>query len=457
MPRSSSKPIKAKAKSKPKAATTPRGSRFLDLALELREIVYSQIACDAPSSLVDLLTVNHQLTREVKPFLYRQALTFDGQTELFDWLDEVDHSYLQYVFDVRFKLHDIDPAKIVGALGRRLQQANISRQSGSRGPDTEDNPYYEACHIDLKRILTAFRLLPNVRHFTILPITERDPEPHHRMTDAFSNLLGFCFPNLRSLSSEEDQFPIGFLLNKPKLRRLRIPATTTSDDSETAKLFRSLPLRELEICRLPHHTANAAEEDGYVTPILYALSPLKSLTIFEDAGSEIPSLAAGVFVGSDVATHPIMRKHRHSLRTLKLLAEPGPEYSPTTFATTFLDSSSLTHIEYLDSWFAIYEHLPSTTQSVVWRINWCPSTSIDALLDRIKLLVIRAIRVHDGPIGHRFSKLRTIGVSLSPVDPEQESGDDGSTPEDVLMAAQKRLRQMGITFSWRVQAWHEIL
>lgn len=133
MPRSSSKPIKAKAKSKPKAATTPRGSRFLDLALELREIVYSQIACDAPSSLVDLLTVNHQLTREVKPFLYRQALTFDGQTELFDWLDEVDHSYLQYVFDVRFKLHDIDPAKIVGALGRRLQQANISRQSGSRG------------------------------------------------------------------------------------------------------------------------------------------------------------------------------------------------------------------------------------------------------------------------------------------------------------------------------------
>ncbi|KAL2038732.1 hypothetical protein N7G274_008490 [Stereocaulon virgatum] len=455
MPRSSSRPNKAK--SKPQAAATPRRSRLLDLALELREAVYRQIACDEPSSLVDLLTVNHQLAREVKPFLYRQALTFDGQTELFDWLDEVDHTYLQHVYDVRFKLHDIDPARIVGALGRRLQQANISRQSGSWGPDTEDNPYFKACHIDLKRISTAFRLLPNVRHFTILPNTGGDPKPHHRTMDAFSNLLGHCFPNLQSLTSEEDQFPVDFLLNKSKLRRLRLPATTTSDDSETAKMFRNLPLRELEICRLPHHTASAAEDDGCVTPILYGLSPLQSLTIFEDAGSETPSLAAEVFVGSDVGTHPVVRKHRHSLRTLKLFAEPGPEFSPTIFATTFLDSSSLTCIEYLDSWSAVYEHLPSTIQSVVWRINWYPSTSIDALIDRIKYLVTRAIRIHTGPIGQRLSNLKSIEVSLSPVDLEREPDDDGPKPEDILMAAQKRLRTLGVDFSWKVQNWHEIL
>ena len=455
MPRSSSKPIKAK--SKPKAMAPPIGSRFLDLALELRENIYSHVACDAPSSLPNLLTVNHQLAREVKPFVYRQALTFDGQSELFDWLNEVDHNYLQHVIDVRFKLHDIDPAKIVGALGRRLQQANISRHSGSRGPDTEDNPYYEACHLDLKRILAAFRLLPNVRHFTILPTTEGDPEPHHRATDAFANLLGFCFPNLHSITSEEDQFPVDFLQNKPKLKRLRFPATTTSDDSETAKLCRNVSLKELEICRLPHHTTSAAEDYGCVSPLLFALSPLQSLTLFEDAGSESPGLAAEVFVGPDAGTHPVVRKHKRSLQTLRLLAEPCPDYSPMKLATTFLDSSFLTHIEYLDSWSALYEHLPSTIQSVVWWINWRHSPSIDALLDRVKHLVTRAIRVHEGPVGERLSNLRKIGVSLSPIVLELESEEDESTPEDILRAAQKRLRTIGIHFWWKVQDWHEML
>lgn len=455
MPRSASKPVKAR--SKPKATVAKNGCQFLELALELRENIYSHLVCDDPSALFDLLTVNRQLAREVKPFLYRQPLTFDGQSELFGWLSEVDHEYLSHVLDVRFKLHDIDPAKIVGALGRRLQQANISRKSGSRGPDTEDNPYFEACHLDLKRVLCAFHLLPNVRHFTILPTTEGDPEPHHRTMDAFSKLLGNCFPNLCSLTSEEDQFPTYCLASKPKLRRLRFPATTTTGDNETANIFRNLALRELEICRLPHHTASGAEEYGCLIPVLYTLPPLHSLTIFEAAGAETPNLVQEIFAGYDPSTNPAMRKHLCSLRTLKLLAEPGPEYSPMSVATTFLDSSCLSHIEYLDSWSPLYDRLPSTIQTVVWRINWCPSTSIESLVDRIKHLVTRAIRAHEGPIGHRLTNLNKISISLSPVGLEQESEDSESTPEDVLMAASKRLGMLGINFTWKVQEWHEIL
>ena len=454
MPRSAPKPIKAR--SKPKATVAQIGSQFLELALELRENIYGHLLYDHPSALFDLLTVNRQLAREVKPFLYRQPLTFDGQSELFCWLSEVDHKYLSHVVDVRFKLHDIDPAKIVGALGRRLQQAIISRKSGSRGPDTEDNPYFEACHLDLKRVLCAFQLLPNVRNFTILSSSEGDPEPHYRTMDAFSKLLGNCFPNLCSLTSEEDQFPTDCLASKPKLRRLRFPATTTTDDNETANIFRNLALRELEICRLPHHTASGAEEYGCLTPVLYTLPPLHSLTIFEAGGAETPNLVREIFAGYDRSANPAMRKHLCSLRTLKLLAEPGPAYSPMNIATTFLGSSYLSHIEYLDSWASLYDRLPSTIQTVVWRINWYPSASIESLVDRIKHLVTRAIRAHEGPIGHRLTNLNKISMSLSPVCVEQESEDSESTPEDVLIAASKRLGMLGIKFTWKVQEWHEI-
>ena len=454
MPRSALKTVKARSKSK--AAVAQIGPQFLELALELRENIYSHLIYDNSSTLFNLLTVNRQLAREVKPFLYRQPLTFDGQPELFGWLSEVDHDYLGHVVDVRFKLHDIDPAKIVGALGRRLQQANISRNSRSRGPDTEDNPYFEACHLDLKRVLRAFQLLPNVRHFTILSSTEGDPEPHHRTMDAYSKLLGNCFPNLYSLTSEEDLFPTDCLVSKPKLRRLRFPATTTTHDNGTASVFRNLAIKELEICRLPHHTASGAEEYGCLTPVLYTLPPLHSLTIFEAAGAETPNLVEEIFAGYDMSTNPAMRKHLGSLSTLKLLAEPGPRYSPMNVATALLGSSYLSHIEYLDSWAPLYDRLPCTIQTVVWRINWYPSASIESLVERIKHLVTRAIRAHEGPIGHRLTNLNKISISLSPVDVEQESEDNESTPEDVLIAASKRLGMLGITFTWKVQEWHEM-
>ena len=174
MPRPGSKPSRGRSKA---TAFSPRENKLLKLALELRENIYIHVLRMSSSSLFNLLFVNRQMLREVTPFIFKRPLTFDGQSELFGWLDRTDPQYLRHVVDVRFKLHDIDPDKIVGALGKRLQQANITRASGSRGPDTRDNPYYEACRLDLARIESSFRLLPNIRKLTILACTDRDPQP----------------------------------------------------------------------------------------------------------------------------------------------------------------------------------------------------------------------------------------------------------------------------------------
>ena len=203
---------------------------------------------------------------------------------------------------------------------------------------------------------------------------------------------------------------------------------------------------------MPHHDAEGWE---CLTPMLYTLPPLHSLTIFEAVVEEGPQLAREMFAGYDKSPNPSMRKHLCSLRTLKLLAQPGRSITMSV-ATGFLASSSLNHIELLDSWLPLYDHLPSTIQTVVWRIEWYPPESVESLVDRIKYLVTRAIRAHEGPIGHKLTKLNQISISHSPIRVEQESEDSDSTPEDVLVAASKRLRMLGIKFSWKVQEWHEI-
>ena len=435
---------------KAKAKVVARSNlRFLTLALELRENIYAHVLHNDSSSLVDLLVVNRQLAREVKPFLYKSPLTFDGQSQLFDWLSKVDHDYLRHVEDIRFKLHDIDPDEIVGALGKKLQNANITRSSGLRGPDTPDNPYFEACRADLRRIGAAFRLLPNLRYLTILSASERDSQPHHRTLDAFSKLVGQCFPKLKCLSSEEDQFPVDFISGKPELRRLRFPATTSSDDEDTEELFSGLALTELEICRLPHHTASGAEEWDCVTPILESAPSLQSLTLFERNGPETPNLAAEVFVASQAA----LRRHKDSMRTLKLLAKPGPGYSadedsdpvhPEAYCAAFLAQSYLTHIEFIDVWMSIYEHLPRTIQSITWRLDEPPRPpNVATSVARIKKMVTHAIQVR------KFPHLRRIMIYLDGFFPSAEIRHPGHPSNEILMMAKAKLGELGIRLDWK--------
>ena len=447
-------------KAKSRAVSQP-GRRFLTLALELRENIYAHVLHHDPSSLVDLLVVNRQLSREVKPFLYRSPLTFDGQSQLFEWLSQVDHDYLRHVEEIRFKLHDINPDEIVGALGKKLQNANITRASGSRGPDTPDNPYFEACRADLRRIGAAFRLLSNLRNLTILSASERDSQPHHRTLDAFSKLVGQCFPKLRFLTSEEDQLPVDFLSGKPDLRRLRFPATTSSDDEETEELFSELSLTELEVCRFPHHTASGAEEWDCVTPILESSSPLQSLTLFERAGTETPNLVAEVFVGSQAA----LRRHKESLRTLKLLAKPGPAYSadedsdpvrPEAYCAAFLAQSHLIHIEFIDIWMSIYEHLPRTIQSITWRLDEPPRPpNVTASVARIKKMVTHAMQVWGNPRDPKFPHLKRIIIYLDGFFPSAEIRNPDHPSNEILMIARAKLGELGIRLDWK--GWEGVL
>ena len=311
MHRSSAKA--SKAKSKAKLATARKSPQFLTIALELREIVYKHLLREAPSSLTDLLVSNRQLSAEVLPFQFKRHLTFDGQGELFDWLDHVDHQYLHHVVDVSFKLHDIDPETIVGALGKRLRQANLTNRKTPAAADQSDSPYNEACDAETKKLGDAMKLIPNLRKFTIATTDAGDPQPPQRMQSSFSKILAHRFRYLQTLISYEDAMPIEFLSNKPNLRRLRFPAISPSSNAEVAGICSNLPPVQLEIYRLPHHSPPSAPKRRIVSQVLRSISPLQSLMIFEEEPEEEPDepdLIYETFVHAKNA----LARHKPSLR-----------------------------------------------------------------------------------------------------------------------------------------------
>lgn len=264
--------------------------------------------------------VNRQLSMEVLPFQFKRHITFDGQAELFDWLHTVDHRYLHLVVDISFKLHDIDPETIVGALGKRLRQANIANARNSPIVDqSKRNPYHEACDIEMRKIGEAFRLIPNLREFTIVTTNDGDPEPPLRMLSSYSKMLAHRFPHLHTLISYEDSMPVDYVANKTKLRRLQFPAISTSTNTEVHQHFSALRLTDLEIYRLPHNGPSASKR-RILPQVFRSLPPLQKLLLHDDSGDE-PDIVYETFVHCSAA----FAKHKASLRTLTFSSGVGED------------------------------------------------------------------------------------------------------------------------------------
>lgn len=303
-----------------KVAAPRQSPQFLTIALELREIVYKHLLRDAPSSLTDLLVSNRQLSTEVLPFQFRRHLTFNGQGELFDWLDDVDHQYLRLVADVSFKLYDIDPQTIVGALGKRLRQANVASKKGSHTAGQSDNPYNEACDAEMRKLSEAFKLLPNLRKLTIGTTDAGDPQPPQRMLSTFSKILAHRFRHLHTLISYEDALPLDFLSNKPNLRRLRFPAISPGSNADVAGILSTLPPIDLEIYRLPHHTPPAPLKRRILAQVLRSVSPLRSLMIYEDEPEEEPD-EPDLIYEAFVHAKDALARHKPTLRRFAFNAD----------------------------------------------------------------------------------------------------------------------------------------
>lgn len=376
-----SKAFAAPSAKSTKAAKPP--PHLLTIPLELREHIYTELLPEDASALFQLLLTNRQLSREAKPFTFKQPLAFDGQSELYAWLPRVDRRFLRYVNDVQFKLHDIDPEKIVGALGKRLRHANITAANSAHAP--VGNPYDEACDLEMDRLGHAFSFLPNVKHFTVLPTTDADPRPSYHMLVSFSNLLSRRFPHLFTLTNHEEFLPARFLSSLQNLRRLCFSGMSTSPPAEVTALVRGLPnLVELEINRLDVDT-NGRQSELYsriatshqcnYAELTRGLPGLESLAFYgescdqdedddedededDDDVAEIPE-ATRIFMGA-------LDGHRSPLQKLQLFASVDSSFeSRVQKKLATFKTSNLVHLETFHAHFPGFEFLPSSLRTLV--------------------------------------------------------------------------------------------
>ena len=377
---------------KPSGLSKTRGSKpvknspphFLTIPLELREHVYAELILDDPCSLFQLLLTNRQVYREAKPFLFRQSLSFDGQAEFYEWIQTVDRAYLRYVVDIQFKLHDIDPENIVGALGKRLRQAHITAANSAQAP--VGNPYHEACDLEIERLGRAFLLFPNVRRFTVLSSTDSDPRPSYHMLVAFSNLLAVRFPHLMSFTNQEEFLPVGFLSKMKNLQRFSFSGVTTSSPAEVTAVFQEFhSLVDLEISRLDQETSRrqtelyfrvAKPQQCNYGELMRCIPNLESLSFYgesvdeeadEDDEYAMPDLTKNFLAPLDGRGCP--------LQTLRILANvsAGSEGWMQKKIASF-HTSRLVHLETVHAHLPPMKYLPQTLETLVL---WTSESEVD--------------------------------------------------------------------------------
>ena len=422
-----------------------RDVHFRSIPLELREHVYQSLADEAESeTLLNLLLVNHQISREAKPFLFKRNLVFEGQHDLFAWLREVKQENLRHVVDISFQLHDIKPDEIIGALGKRLRQAEQSNTAHA----AEDNPYHEACDQEIKKIADAFSLMPNVKSLSIFSCEESDPRPSYGMLVTFSKMLACRFSKLQTLQSKESSLPLNFVTNKPKLRRLQVPSQTPSSPADVAAIFERLPIKSLSIYGASKAHLGYDKHRIVLAEMLSAVQPLKSMTLFD---SDLQHFSQDVAHDALVRNPDPIGKHLRSLETLKILVEYTPDIPRASETLSqlqrFLKHAKVSRLEMAEPLIFTLDHrLPSSIRTFVIRLDR-PSPDADVaermenLLDQFETLTDELKR----PGGSRLPNLREI-IIVFEADEEEEDIED----LEELDQARDLFQGTGIRLKWMI-------
>ncbi|KAL8672345.1 MAG: hypothetical protein Q9168_003198 [Polycauliona sp. 1 TL-2023] len=362
-------------------ATTQRLPHLLRIAPELREQIYRELLHDRPSSLFHLLVVNRQISREVKPWTFRQPLTFNGQQSLYRWLALVDPGFLPNVINIRLVLHDLMPDQIMVALGERLAKARLSHI----GSQPSGWAYDEAFDRELWRIRSAISRFTNLRSFTLLENASGDPEPPHRMLIALAALLlrelplvSFMMPHSVRYATDQSQFPT--------LRHLQISGYKTRQTLGFPQIFEPFPnLCSLQICNgVQCLTPENRERSICQQPIgpSGTLPTLKELVVCMYSNEDRPRGNHSTFGLFELDTLAI-RKYAKSLEVFKLLCKRWVDRSsrPMQQFFSFVQSSSLKHVETGFWWTPLPNEYPKSITTIAIRFEDCYSRFADWLYE----------------------------------------------------------------------------
>ncbi|KAI4122285.1 MAG: hypothetical protein LQ338_005906 [Usnochroma carphineum] len=334
------------------------------LPAELREPIYEELVNSCPSSLFNLLTVSRRISREVKPWIFKQPVVFEGQHSLFKWLAQVDPEYLPYVRAIRFKLFDIGPGHIVGSLGERLRRTRLQGHPKGIG-----NPYHEACTLELVQTLAALKSFKNLRSLTMLDCTRANPRPASAMIKELLDLI------LEELPLVTLNVPYGILFNthykSNEIEQLQIPHyDLVGSPGFPRELAPFCKLKALHTCSKSH--GKGVDPYGSRKPIRIRekLPHLQELTMCLHEADEAN--------GSEQTVHKALERHivalaetAASLRTFRFWCNNwvGRTTIPMQQLIQFVQSSILEHIDTGYWWSPLPNQYPTSIVTISVRFD----------------------------------------------------------------------------------------
>ena len=329
-----------------------------------------------PSSLFKLLLTSHQIAEEVKPVLYKQQIDLDGQAELLQWLQHSDRTCFSYAEDIAFKLYDIDPQKIVGALGKRLRQSAHDKDAQS---PPADNPYRQACQIDVDRIHRGFSMLPNVKKLTLRRCTTSDPKPPRHMSLAFAKGLAAKMPQLQQLAIEDESFPLKPISSFKKLRALSFTGLSVDDPSDIQGIFSSLEdLISLEIYRpdpnlddthFQQRSGRSELRRCQPAELLESLPYSLQIFTFRETSKVIRSHNLGQQLADTIQTIIGALEDHANLAQLELLSSAKFTEPVRSRLASLISNAPLKDLDLFVDDFLSFEMLPKNITRVTWRFS----------------------------------------------------------------------------------------
>ncbi|KAL8929055.1 MAG: hypothetical protein Q9208_001498 [Pyrenodesmia sp. 3 TL-2023] len=341
---------------------------FLQLPSEIREEIYNQLL-DQPSSLFNLLTVSRCTSDEVRPWIFKHPVIFDGQKSLFRWLLSVDPAFIHYVRAIRLRLHDLDPGQLSISFRERLKRTSVQGHSKGIG-----SPYLESVSHENSRIRSALRLFTNLRSLTILPHNRTHPLAPHIMTEHLVRSV-LDVTRATTLSISHESLTLLTADTNANIERLRLTDYALVQSPHLPEYIQSLPMvTDLRLC-------------GEVGNLSGKSSFHRNQSIFTSTHSELLSRLREVTVCLHAAPideayepTPYRALKRHilaiaqygtSLNTFRLWYDDwvGQSTPVNVELASYLKSSSLEHIDTGYWWAPSLHQYPSTVVTITVRFN----------------------------------------------------------------------------------------
>lgn len=228
--------------SSPKAE---RKLQFINLPVEIRCRIYHHVCGRTITPLLPLLQTNRGISDEVLPLIFGAPISFNGQQELFDWLDSIDRKNIQYVTKLGLRLRRFDThaqCELIGERPKFLRRL-WSRNKKTPLPPPLPLPLPAACdshEAEIKRMGKALSLFTNVTSFVFLEYGLKDRGPSTEMMRDFCHELTHSFPQLNQIVLQPAYLSTKFLLEFPNLRSVTIGAFVDTCPGETLSTFSEL-------------------------------------------------------------------------------------------------------------------------------------------------------------------------------------------------------------------------